>query len=254
MILFPNAKINVRLIVEDQRDDGYHNIRTSIYPIPIYDILEILPAEEFKFQSSGLELDPTDNLVVKAFQLMHSKHNIGNVFIHLHKQIPLGAGLGGGSADAAFCLKGLNELFELKLSIEQLEEIALELGSDCPFFIQNTPAYVKGRGEIIEPKDSSFSGRYLKVIYPDIHISTKEAFENVIRDPYPDDFEFEMKNDFENWAFQKYPELHELKEQLYGEGAFIASMSGSGSAIYGLFHKKPEKTTSYEFEKIMLLE
>ncbi|MBD3639128.1 MAG: 4-(cytidine 5'-diphospho)-2-C-methyl-D-erythritol kinase [Crocinitomicaceae bacterium] len=259
MVIYPNAKINIGLAIGDKRPDGYHTIYSNFYPIPLYDILEILPSNEFTFQSSGITIDNDDNLVTRAFELIQARYKIENVFMHLHKQIPLGAGLGGGSADAAFCLKALNEIFKLQLETSTLESLALELGSDCPFFIENKPAHVTGRGEVLSKTTLDLKGKYLKLIYPDIHISTAEAFAHISPKKIPESISdinltHSVSNDFETWAFQKYPELKALKEQLIQEGAFMTSMSGTGSTIYGVYNEKPVKSTTFHFEKILELE
>ena len=253
MILFANAKINLGLSVFDRRDDGYHNIVSTFLPVPIHDIIEILPAKEFNFHNTGIAINPTENLIIKAFNLLKERCNIPNVYMHLHKCIPLGAGLGGGSSDAAFTLKGLNDLFKLNISQQLLMDLALELGSDCPFFIFNSPANIRGRGEIIQ-STRGFEGNYCKVVFPDIHISTEDAFKNLIRHDNSHAFDLEFQNDFENWAFQQYPEIEKLKEKLYQEGAFVANMTGSGSAVFGIYKEKPQKTTGFEFERIFRLE
>lgn len=258
MILFANAKINIGLTVGEIREDGYHNISGIFYPIPLCDIIEIIPAEKFHFQSTGIPVNNGNNLIIKTFESMKSRYAVQNVFIHLHKQIPLGAGLGGGSSDAAFTLKGLNELFQLQLDNKALESLALEIGSDCPFFIENKPAKVSGRGEILEPGNMHLKGKFIKIVYPDLNLSTAEAFQNLIRKGPVGINELSLsdmiRNDFDNYAFQQYPQLKELKQQLLNEGAYFASMTGSGSAIYGLYHEKPIISTAYIFEKILLLE
>lgn len=258
MILYPNAKINVGLNVGEKRSDGYHEINSQFYPIPLYDILEVIPSENFVFQTSGIPINQEDNVVIQAFELVKAHFQVGNVFIHLHKQIPLGAGLGGGSSDAVFCMKALIDIFNLNISKDELMSLSLQLGSDCPFFVDNVPAQVEGRGEILKPTKLSLKGKYLKLIYPDIHISTQEAFNNIIRKGPVGVDELSMsdlvRNDFENWAFEEHPALIGIKEHLLSDGAYFASMSGSGSSIYGLYHNKPVKSTEYPFEKILLLE
>ena len=243
MILFANAKINIGLKVKSQRPDGFRDIESLFYPIPLFDLLEIMPSDQFKLQNSGIQIDTNQNLVLDAFNLLKEHFNIGNAFIHLHKQIPLGSGLGGGSSDATFCLKGLNKLFNLGLNNETLKSLALELGSDCPFFIENVPSIVSGRGEIIQPSDQSFSGKYLKIIYPDIHISTREAFSNIEKTDQNDLDKNVFINDFQYWAFKRHPELSKIRIQLIDEGAQIASMTGTGSTIYGIYQNKPNKST-----------
>lgn len=265
MILFPNAKINIGLSIIEKRSDGFHELESIMVPIPIYDILEITENPEFEFVQTGLTVEGNneDNLCVKAFRLMEENFSIQPVRIHLRKQIPMGAGLGGGSADATFVVKGLNDLFQLNLSVATLQELSAELGSDCAFFVENCAQLAKGRGEILSNFPLDLKGNYLKIINPGIHISTKEAFSNVVMSRKKDvlskvnsnncelwkDFVF---NDFETHLFSNYPELSEIKQQLYSEGAIFASMSGSGSTLFGVFESEPSSSqNSYSFEKIV---
>lgn len=255
MILFPPAKINLGLNVLFKREDGYHELDTCMVPIPLFDVLEILPAEEFLFHQSGITIsgDSGDNLCVKAYQLMVENFSIPPVYIHLRKEIPMGAGLGGGSSDAAYVLKGINELFELNCSIEKMEQLAATLGSDCPFFIKNEPQIAKGRGEILSICNLNLQGYFLKIVNPGIHIGTKEAYagiafgkesvsvQKVIESPIVN-WKKDLKNDFELRAFKSYPELKEIKEKLYAEGAIYAAMSGSGSTMFGIYRTEPAKT------------
>jgi 4-diphosphocytidyl-2-C-methyl-D-erythritol kinase len=247
MIVYPNAKINIGLNVLKKRQDGYHEMSSVFYPVmDLYDILEILPAKDFSFSSSGIAIPGNSNICVKAFELLKADFGIGNVKIHLHKQIPIGAGLGGGSADGAFTLKALNTLFKLKLSNAQLEKYALQLGADCPFFIENTPKYVTGIGEKMMSVDLDLSNYEIKFIFPELHISTAEAYGGItpktpetnlldlINQPI-ENWRGEAKNDFEISAFEKYPQLEIMKAQLYADGAIYASMTGSGSVLYGVF-------------------
>lgn len=255
MINFPSAKINLGLNVLFKRDDGYHELETLMIQLPFHDILEILPSSNFEFKQSGIKVegDIESNLCVKAFRLIQKKHSISNIYMHLEKIIPMGAGLGGGSADASFVLKTLDQLFNLNLSTEVLQEYAAQLGSDCPFFIIDKPQIAKGRGEILSTVDFSLKGYYLKLINVGIHVSTKEAFsaiefsmneksiEEIIHQPIQT-WKSELKNDFETTVFKIYPELAKIKENLYSEGAVYASMSGSGSTMYGIFEKEPLRT------------
>lgn len=247
MIVYPNAKINIGLNVLNKRIDGYHEISSVFYPATnLYDILEILPSDKFTFSSSGIEIPEGDNICEKAWKLIRNDFGIANVKIHLHKMIPIGAGLGGGSSDASFTLKSLNELFKLKLNNTELEEYALQLGADCPFFIDNTPKYVQGIGEKMIVIDLDLSDYEIRLVNPEIHISTKNAYsrivsstpkltvEKIVRLPIRE-WKDKLKNDFEKVVFKKYPELKELKDNLYKEGAIYASMSGSGSVLYGVF-------------------
>ena len=246
MIVYPNAKINLGLNVLRKREDGYHDISSVFYPVKeCVDILEIIKSERFEFTRSGIEISDGENLCEKAWKLLDNDFGIGNVKIHLHKQIPIGAGLGGGSADASFTLKYLNELFDLNLNNKDLEKYALRLGADCPFFIDNTPKLVEGIGEKMTSIDLDLSNYEIRLVNPDIHISTKEAYSRVVpRIPVLEvekiielpiiEWKEKLKNDFEESIFLKHPELRELKDQLYKEGAIYASMSGSGSVIFSI--------------------
>ena len=247
MIVYPNAKINIGLNVLEKQADDYHKLSSVFYPVnELCDMLEILPAKHFSFSSSGIAIPGNSNICVKAFELLKADFEIENVTMHLHKQIPIGAGLGGGSADGAFALKALNEIFKLELSIIELEEYALQLGADCPFFIENSPKYITGIGEKMRNINLDLSSYKLKFIYPELHISTAEAYGGIIpsqpktilldliNQPI-ENWKKSVKNDFEVAAFAKYPELAKMKEQLYADGAIYASMTGSGSVIYGVF-------------------
>lgn len=248
MITFPNAKINLGLNIVSKREDGYHNIESCFYPIPWHDSLEVIEAASFSFHSYGLDIpgDSNSNLCVKAYELIRADHKIPPVAIHLLKNIPMGAGLGGGSADGAFVLKMLNELFELKLSDAQLEAYALQLGSDCPFFIKNQPAIAKGRGEMLEPIALDLSGYHLAIHNPGIHISTKEAYAGVspkkaeksisnLLQTSVNEWKDFLINDFEASIFPNHKAIAQLKQEMYASGSTYASMTGSGSTVYGLF-------------------
>lgn len=247
MIVYPNAKINLGLNILRKREDGYHDISSVFYPVKdCVDILEIVKSDNFEFTKSGIEIPNGENICEKAWKLFHIDFEIGNVKIHLHKQIAIGAGLGGGSADASFTLKALNEIFELKLTNKELEKYALQLGADCPFFIDNTPKLVEGIGEKMINIDLDLSEYNIRLINPGIHVSTKEAYsdlvpktpvlsvEKIIEFPIIE-WKGKLKNDFETSGFLKYPSLEKIKEELYTDGAIYASMSGSGSVIYGVF-------------------
>ena len=248
MICFPNAKINIGLNVVEKRTDCFHNLETIFLPIGLKDALEFIESETLHFENSGLTIDgyPQNNLCVKAWKLIQQDYAIPPVHIHLHKVIPFGAGLGGGSADAAFMLRLLNDYFKLDISQEKLITYALALGSDCPIFILNKPCYGTGRGEILEPISVSLSGKYLVLINPGIHVPTRDAFATIT----PKHSEFDLResiqkpisdwknyivNDFETSIFPKYPAIAKIKEMLYSQGALYASMSGSGSSVYGIF-------------------
>ena len=266
MILFPPAKVNLGLHILSKRSDGYHEIETCMMPIPFTDILEITKADEFQFLQTGLTIpgNSDSNLCVKAFHLLKQKYGIQNVRIHLRKQIPMGAGLGGGSSDAAYVLKGLNELFSLNISISELEAMAAELGSDCPFFIQDKPQIAKGRGEILNGIDLNLKGKYLILLNPGIHVGTKEAYAGVspripdksiaelISEPI-EQWQNSLVNDFEESIFENYQLIRQLKEQLVESGAVYASMSGSGSSLFGIFDEKPIEN-QLQFRKYLVFE
>ena len=253
MISFPNAKVNLGLNVLSKRADGYHNIESCFYPIPWCDVLEILPANSYSFKSTGKAIkgNPSHNLCTKAFSIIEKNHQIEPVSIHLHKVIPMGAGLGGGSADGAFTLKMLNELFKLDLNEDQLEQYAAQLGSDCPFFIRNEPILATERGTTLHPITCNLKGLWIVLIHPDIHVSTQEAYDGIVPNS-PErsvkeiiehsgrkQWRSHLKNDFEDSVFSKYPEIETIKSRLYAHDAIFASMSGSGSCVYGLFDNKP---------------
>ncbi|MFV0364962.1 MAG: 4-(cytidine 5'-diphospho)-2-C-methyl-D-erythritol kinase [Mangrovibacterium sp.] len=252
MIYFPHAKINLGLLVTAKRPDGYHDIETVFYPVAMQDILEFVEAEEFQFSLSGMKLDGNaeDNLVVKAYRLLEADYKLPTLHIHLHKNIPSGAGLGGGSADAAFLLSALNEHYKLGISVEKLKGYALQLGSDCPFFIEPTPALAKGRGELLQSVEVDLTAYHLVVVKPPIHVSTgkaygfmqpqepEESLANLMQLPVQE-WQGKVCNQFEDYVFQAHPEVASIKEQLYRAGAHFALMSGSGSAVFGLFLEEP---------------
>lgn len=264
--MFPSAKINLGLNVLFKREDGFHEIDSCMLSIPLFDVLEILPFDHFEFKQTGLDIegDDSNNLIVKAYELLKSKYNLPPVYMHLQKHIPMGAGLGGGSADASFTLLGLNQLFDLKLTEKELLEFAGQLGSDCPFFILKQPQIASGRGEVLNEFALNLNDYFLKVINPGLHIGTKEAYggvqfseqkqyvKDILNQPM-ETWKNDLKNDFETSAFQKYPQLAEIKGKLYKEGAIYASMTGSGSTLYGIFKEKPELTFSNYFERILEL-
>jgi 4-diphosphocytidyl-2-C-methyl-D-erythritol kinase len=255
MISFPNAKINLGLNITEKRTDGYHSIESVLYPVPLCDILEINIAADgqFYFGSSGLniECENNNNLCVQAYNLLHKHFTIPAVKIWLHKIIPSGSGLGGGSADAASTLTMLNKIFNLALDNPALMELAANLGMDCPFFIDNIPALAKGRGDIIVPLHLSLKGYTICIARPDIHISTAEAYSKVI--PLPgkicpssltgfsvSSWKGILENQFEATLFLKHPQLQSIKDSFYDAGAVYASLSGSGSAVYGIFTEAPD--------------
>lgn len=250
MICFPNAKINLGLNVVSKRPDGYHNIETIFYPIPVKDALEIVRAESFSFTQTGIPVDaPIEkNLVVKALNLLKTIYEIPELEVHLLKAIPFGAGLGGGSSDAAFMLKLLNDFCKLQIKGENLERIASVIGADCPFFIRNTPVFASGTGNIFEPVALTLKEYYLCLVKPNVAVSTPEAYslvtpvvpavslKEIITMPV-EEWKEKMVNDFEKSVFPKYPVIAAIKETLYQAGAIYASMSGSGSSVFGLFER-----------------
>jgi 4-diphosphocytidyl-2-C-methyl-D-erythritol kinase len=251
MISFPHAKVNLGLSIVSKRPGGFHNLETIFYPLPVRDILEIVPAEKFRFVLTGLAVlgNTNDNLVLRAHHLLKKNYpRITDPEIHLHKTIPMGAGMGGGSSDAAGTLLLMNRIFDLQISERDLETYALELGSDCPFFTQTMPCFASGRGEILEPVPLDLSGYSFLLIHPDIHIETGWAFSKIkpaesngdlkknILEPVHN-WKKTIHNDFEKPVFEVYPILQKIKDQLYKTGALYASMTGSGSTIFGIFDK-----------------
>lgn len=251
MITFPNIKINLGLRITEKRSDGYHNIESCFYPVKWQDSLEVIESDMLKMDMSGIAIpgDVTTNLCMKAYNLLKEKYNLPPIHIHLHKNIPTGTGLGAGSGDGAFMLKLLNDFFELHLKEPELERLALQLGSDCPFFIKNKPLFARGRGEIIKTTHEFLKGKYIQIICPGIHISTAEAFSSIqpkiperkieeIISSSTESWKENLINDFEYGAIKKYPLIGEIKKQLYNNGAIYASMSGSGSSIVGIFEQQ----------------
>lgn len=252
MITFPNAKINLGLSITEKRPDGYHNLETVFYPLPIEDVLEVTEKssndQPFSLTISGIELegDLENNLVVKAYRLLEADFQLPPIDIHLHKNIPSGAGLGGGSADAAFMLRLLNEQFKLNLSNTQLENYASRLGADCAFFIQNKPIYAEGIGNLFSPISLSLTGYQYVIVKPNIFVSTRSAFsqitprkpirrvKEIIQLPIEEWKEY-LHNDFEDSVFPQFPAIHQIKQHLYESQAIYASMSGSGSSVFGIF-------------------
>lgn len=252
MITFPNAKINLGLNIVEKRPDGYHNLETIFYPIPLQDALEITPWEggerKYKLAQSGIQIagDDENNLVVKAYKLLDNLHNLPPIEINLLKHIPSGAGLGGGSADAAFMLCMLNQHFQLNIPNEQLEVYAAQLGADCAFFVVNKPTFAEGIGNIFSPIELSLKGYKLLLVKPDIFVSTRDAFaqikpkrptislKEVAKMPV-EAWKTYMVNDFEESVFPQFPAIADIKALLYDMGAIYASMSGSGSSVFALF-------------------
>ena len=258
MVVFPNCKINLGLQILTKRNDGFHDIETVFYPIQLKDALEIIPSdstEQVIFNSSGYPIngETKDNLCIRAYYLLKKDFpDLPSVKIHLHKNIPMGAGLGGGSADAAFTLQLLNNLFCLNIPVDQLLKYSLQLGSDCPFFIINTPCIGLGRGEVLEEIKLDLSAYKIVIINPGIHVNTGEAFanlnleandpnqnslQNIIEQPI-ETWQHNLKNDFEIPVFKKHPIIRTIKETLYKQGSTYAAMSGTGSTVFGLFNKE----------------
>ena len=258
MLLFPNAKINLGLSVTAKRPDNYHNLETVFYPIGLADILEFIinpayPKGHVSISLTGLKVDgdPGKNICIKAYQLLCNEFDLPGLSIHLHKIIPIGAGLGGGSADAAFMLKGLNDLFDLKLTFNKLGDYAARLGSDCAFFIRNRPVFAHDRGDKFRNTSLFLDEYYILLVCPYIYISTSEAYskvipampgispEKVVQLPISD-WKSSLQNDFEESIFGLYPALKTIKDRLYDTGAIYASMSGSGSSVFGIYHGMPD--------------
>ncbi len=265
MVVFPNAKINIGLNIISKRPDGFHNLETIFYPVAIKDAVEIVENKEAStvviFSATGniINEQDDDNLCVKAVRLLNKDFNLPPVKIHLHKNIPMGAGMGGGSADASALLLLLNKKFELNISTEKLIEYALILGSDCPFFIINKPCFASGRGEVLQEIIINLAAYKLLIVHPGIHVNTGKAFSQLnatnfspageLAEQIKMDIKFwkhNIKNDFEEVVFKKHPAIKEIKENLYHQGAVYSAMSGSGSAVFGIFPLKID-TTNIKF-------
>ncbi len=258
MKLFPNCKINIGLRVVRKREDGYHDLETIFYPVMgLHDELEVVPSSKFEFIQEGLTVDckPEDNLIVKCFLNMKAKYpQVGDVRIRFKKNIPFGAGLGGGSSDAAHMAIALNEIFALGLTREQLADEVRSLGADCPFFVYNTPCYAEGIGDKLSPISLDLSGLRLVMIKPNCGVSTREAYGGIIRHPEAEgkikqalaegkslvDMRSLLVNDFEQTVFPLHSEIAEIKQRLLDAGAIYAAMSGSGSTVFGLFENDSE--------------
>lgn len=263
MIVFPCAKINLGLNIVSNRDDGYHNLETVFYPVPLYDALEIkymdpqFPSDvpcDLKVTGTDLDCDEQWNLVTRAYNLLAEDYELPRVHAHLVKRIPTGAGLGGGSSDGAYMIRLLDERFRLNIGIAEMERYAARLGADCAFFITAEPMYATGIGDILAPVDDSvgfLKDFYLAIVKPEISVSTRDAYKqikakrpakcclDIVRQPI-ETWREELTNDFEPPVFAAHPELADIKEKLYDMGAVFAQMSGSGSAIYGIFKNAPE--------------
>jgi len=264
MIVFPNCKINLGLYVTKKRNDGYHDLATVFYPVKqLFDVLEIVESKQLQLTVTGTDLQiPTpDNIVVKAHQLLQRDFKIPAVDIHLHKHIPHGAGLGGGSADASFMIQLCNDYFQLQLTQEKMLQYALQLGSDCPFFIYNTTCIAYGRGELLQPIHLDVCKYKMVIVKPNIHIATKDAFngvevmnehfdiEKLIQLPIPE-WKNKVENVFEKTICKLHPIIEQLKQTMYNNGALYASMSGTGSAVYGLFDKEVDKDLFINFGEV----
>lgn len=265
MITFPNAKINLGLNIVEKRGDGYHNIETVFYPVGWKDVLEIIPFEkkinrrsDLQFHQSGIKITGSiqKNSCVKAYKLLKEKYDLPPVEMQLHKNIPSGAGLGGGSSDAAFTLMTLNKTFKLDLSEKSIETFASSIGADCAFFIRNQPVFAKGKGDELEKINVDLSDYVIVIIKPDVHVNTATAYKNVVAKPASSDlkeiisrpvneWKDNLLNDFENSVFKKFPVIRHVKEQLYEAGALYASMSGSGSAVYGIFKNEVDLSNKF---------
>lgn len=264
MIRFPTAKINIGLNIVKKRDDGFHSIESVFHAVPLTDAIEIIEnkdgnAKNITFTSSGIDIpgNSDDNLCCKAYHLINIKYTLPNIKVHLHKNIPIGAGLGGGSADAAFFIRLLNDQFELKIPMKEMEDFARQLGSDCTFFIKNTPAFTTERGDMLEDLKLDLKGYHLVLIYPNIHINTAKAYSGVQAKPAKrslkndiinlpvEEWKNVIHNDFENSIFPQFPEIKKIKEQLYTLGAEYAAMSGSGSTVFGIFKKETNLKNSF---------
>ena len=260
MLAFANAKINIGLNITAKRPDGYHEIETVFYPVKVQDVVELTDADELSCVVAGNTFAGLmeDNLCYKAFRLIQQDHNIPDQQITLLKNTPIGAGLGGGSSDAAHVIKLVNNKFQLDLSLAQMEDYAARLGADCAFFIRNSPVYATGKGEVLTPLTLDLSSYHLVLITPPIHVSTADAYSGVQPNPVteslPDlmalpvqEWKGRVKNDFEESVFIKYPQIQELKERLYKEGALYAAMTGSGSSVFGIFDR-PVHLTDLEVQ------
>lgn len=253
MIVFPCAKINIGLNITSRRPDGYHNIETVFYPVKIYDVLEALPGEELTFESSGLGIPGRveDNLCVKAFHLISQDYDLPPVNIHLHKHVPIGAGLGGGSANAAFFINLLNRQFDLGLTVEQKLDYARQLGADCAFFIESKPVFAFDKGDQFENVNLDLSQYSIALVMPPAHVSTPEAYRGVKPTPVLrslkelvelpiEQWKNYVKNDFEESVFKNHAIIRGAKAALYEAGALYASMSGSGASVFGIFGQRPD--------------
>ncbi len=260
MVSFPHCKINLGLRIINKRPDGFHNIETCFYPVPWTDILEIIPASSFSFANTGIVVGSKveDNLCVRTYRMLQKDFNLPPVAMHLHKIVPMGAGLGGGSSDATHTLSMLNHIFELGLPLDKLRYFAAQLGSDCAFFVGRQAMIGTGRGELLAEVNVSLSGKFLIIVKPDVQIPTAEAYQQVVPSNQDisireivegqrlEDWRHTLVNDFESGIFKRYPVLKEIKDALYAKGALFASMSGSGSSVFGVFNGFVDLKKSFE--------
>ncbi len=261
MIRLSGCKVNIGLSIVGKRDDGYHNIESIFFPVPYHDIIEIVEGvlhDEFKVTGIPVEGSPQSNLVIKAVNLMRQNFGIPKLKIHLHKNIPLGAGLGGGSANATNTILLINNLFGLELSNEKLMALTSEIGSDCAFFVNNTPAFVHGRGTEMEKIDVSLSGKFLVIVKPQVHVATADAYSGIVAFSNPGKYKSDVigdiekwqevfANDFESSIFNKYPLVGEIKKKMMSSGALYSSMSGSGASVFGIFGERPKLEFPVEY-------
>jgi len=263
MIEFSNAKINIGLNIIARRADGYHDLETVFYPVKINDVLEVVEADKLSFESSGMEIPGRleDNLCIRGYHLIKKDYDVPPVKIHLHKNIPIGAGLGGGSSNAAFFIKLMNANFELGLSTEQMENYARKLGADCAFFIRNRPVFAFDRGDEFEDIKLDLSAYKIILVMPDEYVSTAEAYRGVkpaaVRESLYDQIKTplaawrgQIKNDFEGHIFRDHPVIRGVKAELYEHGAIYASMSGSGASVFGIFEETPNLGAMEEFNQV----
>lgn len=260
MVSFPPCKINLGLNIISKRPDEFHNILTCFYPVPWYDVLEIVEAKRFSFTVSGLPVPgpEQDNLCVRAYEILKKDFDLPPVSIHLHKIIPIGAGLGGGSADAAHVLRILNHLFDLGLSDEASKEYAAGLGSDCAFFIEDKPMLGRGKGDLLSDVALTLKGKFLVIVKPDVHVSTAEAYADtspgdpetelrIILEKHPiGEWKTLLKNDFEGTVFKRFPIIENIRRNVYVHGAAYAGMSGSGSSVFGIFENAVDLKKEFE--------
>jgi 4-diphosphocytidyl-2-C-methyl-D-erythritol kinase len=257
MITFPKAKINMGLRITSKRSDGYHDIETLFYPVNLYDALEFVihngkpVGDDLVVTGLKIASRPENNIIIKTMRRLRKDFSIPFLKIHLHKAIPSGAGLGGGSSDASALIKAINRYFGFELTDHEMCYLALELGSDCPFFIDPVPSFAAGRGEILHPAHHFLDGYFIAILNPGVSISTREAYinchpeepesplEKVISQP-AGKWKKLIKNDFEEYAFKLYPIISEMKKALYRSGALFSSMSGSGSSVFGIYDRKPK--------------